>query len=178
MLASMISQRWSSHRHTDGSYFIDADPEIFNHILRFLRHGVYPLCYSIDKGHNYALYAAVHAQAQYFLITNLSEWLSKQRYLQVVKIESSAEVLENEFRLAGATGSDTLVQYHPSWRVKSKYVCPRSISAHYDNPRGCGRACRTALGDGEDKYEEVPVLSTLVVKEKVVFDRQLCVEEE
>lgn len=180
MLSAMVAQRWESHKQPDGSYFVDADPLIFEHILRFLRHGVYPLCYSIHQGHDYALYTAIYKQALYFLIVNLAEWLGKQRYLEAVKTETSVQVVENEdtdFGLAGVTDSDTRVQYHPSWRIKKKYVCPRGIAVHYDNPGGCGRACRSALGEAEDQYEECPVLSTLVVKEKVVFKRQLCVEE-
>ncbi len=120
MLASMISQRWSSHRQPDGSYFIDADPEIFNHILRFLRHGIYPLCYSLEKGHDYGSYAAVHAQAQFLMIAKLAEWVREQRYLQVVRIESSAEVLDDVWKLGAVTGSDARVKYYPSWRVKKK----------------------------------------------------------
>ncbi|KAL8752389.1 MAG: hypothetical protein Q9184_005751 [Pyrenodesmia sp. 2 TL-2023] len=147
MLSTMVAQRWESHKQVDGSSFVDVDFNIFDY------------------------------QASYLLIMDLAEWLSKQRYLEAVKIETSAQVVENEeeaFGLAGITDPGTRVQYHPSWRIKKKYVCPRGIAGHYDNPRGCGRACGKALGEAEDQYEECAVLSTLVVKEKVVFHRQVC----
>lgn len=49
----------------DGSYLIDADGDIFQHVLR-LRHGTMPIFYNDVKGHEYALYAAVLEQARYF----------------------------------------------------------------------------------------------------------------
>lgn len=39
--ASLLSGRWSNAL-PDGSHFIDADPMLFEHILRYLRRGVLP----------------------------------------------------------------------------------------------------------------------------------------
>lgn len=107
-------------------------------------------------------------------------WLREKRYLKAVRVETSARAVENEggYLASGIDGMEdvgTKVRYYPSWRVVRKYVCPRGI--HNGNPAGCGRICRRVQGDREDEYEDVNVLSTLVVKEKVVFDEQVCVEE-
>lgn len=180
MLRAKIARCWESDKQADGSYFLDADPEIFKHILRFLRHGTYPLCYDMVKGHDVAMYTAIRQQAAYLLVQKLVDWLSNQRYLQAVSIQSSTRVVEDiqgPSRLGGTTESNVKVQYYPSWRTEKRYVCPRGIAAHYDNPRGCGQACRKAQGDAENEYEDCPLLSTLLVEEKMVFNRQLCVEE-
>ncbi|KAI4121312.1 MAG: hypothetical protein LQ338_006443 [Usnochroma carphineum] len=177
VLKAMIAERWESSKQPDGSYFLDADPEVFKHVLRFLRHGVYPLCYNIAKGHDFAMYTAIHKQADYLMLDTLAEWLSKRLYLQAITVETSAHVVEDEDGLSGKHDSDTLVQYHPFWRTKKKYVCPRGIAVHYDNPGRCGRACQQAQGDAGDEYEDCPVLSTLVLTKKVAFDQQLCEKE-
>jgi phytoene desaturase (3,4-didehydrolycopene-forming) len=41
---SLLSGRWGSTLD-DGSYFVDADPALFEHILRYLRHSIYPILY-------------------------------------------------------------------------------------------------------------------------------------
>ncbi|KAL8726740.1 MAG: hypothetical protein Q9166_006535 [cf. Caloplaca sp. 2 TL-2023] len=178
MLEAKISGRWDSDKQSDGSYFVDADPEIFKPILRFLRHGVYPLYYGNSKGHEFGMYTAIQELATYLIIPKLTEWLSKRQYLRALAVETSAKVTEDEDELRGTYSSDSRVVFHPTWRTVKKYVCPRGIGKHYDNPSGCGRACRAAQGVAEDEYEDCPVLSTLVITSKTVFDQQLCVEEQ
>ncbi|KAL9602316.1 MAG: hypothetical protein Q9219_001882 [cf. Caloplaca sp. 3 TL-2023] len=182
-LTAMLSNRWDQRRsqqQPDGSYFVDADPQIFEHVLRFLRSGIYPVCYEAGQGHDWSSYANIRSQADYLGVEQLVEWLDAKKYLQAIKIETSARVVEYDEEttgLGGSHASDERVQYHPGWRTVKKYVCPRGISVHYGEPKKCGRACAAALGDAEPQYEEVPVLSTLVVTEKVVFDEKVCVED-
>ncbi|KAI4159560.1 MAG: hypothetical protein L6R39_000341 [Caloplaca ligustica] len=180
VLMAKTHANWESGKQADGSYFLDLDPEAFKHVLRFLRHGVYPLCYDNVKGHDFALYAVILRQADFLLIAKLVTWLSARQYLKAVTVETSARVLEEQeaaFGLHGTSESDTKTQYHPSWKTKKRYVCPRGIAVHYDNPGACGHACRKAQGDAECVYDDCPVLSTLVVKEKTAFNRQLCIED-
>ncbi|KAL8660767.1 MAG: hypothetical protein Q9202_006234 [Teloschistes flavicans] len=179
MLAAKISDHWNSEKQADGSYFLDADPEIFKYVLRFLRHGVYPLAYDGAKGHDVGLYAAILQLADFLLVEKLASWLKEQRYLKVVQIETSTRVLEMEEKMEkfSVVGSESRVQWHPSWRVVKKYVCPRGITKHYDNPSDCGQACRKSQGDKEDVYEDCYALSVMIVKKKTVFHAQLCVED-
>ncbi|KAL8685664.1 MAG: hypothetical protein Q9224_005728 [Gallowayella concinna] len=177
---SITSGQWDHNKQPNGTFFIDADPEVFKHILRFLRHGVYPLCYDKRKGHDVAMYSAIQKLANHLLVEDVVEWLSKQEYLKAVKIETSAHVVDDgEDGLTGVVReSNVEVRYHPGWRTVKKYVCPRGIFVHYDNPGRCGKDCKRAQGDAEDVYEDVMVLSTLVLTEKVVVDQRLLVKEE
>ncbi|KAI4099955.1 MAG: hypothetical protein L6R37_005751 [Teloschistes peruensis] len=188
MLAAKLRDDWaSSERQPDGSYHLDADPETFAHILRFLRDGIYPLAYDIERGHDFLLYTRVRCLAEFLLVDKLVVWLREKRYLKAVRVETSARVVKEEDGDVGfgrGKGGDgggmedvgTKVRYFPTWRVVKRYVCPRRI--HNDNRAGCGRQCLRAQGDREDEYEDCNVLSTLVVKEKVVFDERVCVEQD
>ncbi|KAL8914393.1 MAG: hypothetical protein Q9172_007091 [Xanthocarpia lactea] len=177
MLAAKVSRRWDSDKQADGSYFVDGDPEVFTHILRFLRLGVYPLCYDNLKGHDYGLYTAIQKQADYLGVEHLVAWLAKKRYLQAIVTETKARLMEDEDEIAGTYSSDVLMEYFPTWRTVKKYVCPRGIGKHYGNPGGCGRACRSAQGDAEEEYEDCQVVTTLALEKTTVFNQTVCMEE-
>lgn len=171
--ASLLSGRWDDAR-TDGSYFIDADPTLFEHILRYLRRRVLPIFYDISKGHDHALYLALLEDARYFQIARLQEWLENKRYLNALSVECSIE--EDEGTPCRTTLSmDTSVKYYPEWGTKKVYVCPRGIYVHRGQPGACGRRCLKARGDADAVYDEEPVSRWLVVKKRTVFDMQACV---
>ncbi|KAG6060004.1 hypothetical protein E4U17_005180 [Claviceps sp. LM77 group G4] len=79
----------------DGAYFIDADPVLFEHILRYLRHPAFPLFYDHVHGHDVGLYASLHNEATYFQISRLQKWLSAQRYLEAIQVKHTMKVVEN-----------------------------------------------------------------------------------
>lgn len=151
-----LKKGWKSRKQADGSYFLDADPKIFEHVLRFLRHGIYPLAYDSFKGHDFGLYAAVCRLANTYQVEKLSMWLREQRYLEVIRTETSTgiaqEGLDNKEGLTPSKISNRThdgnvrSQYFPSFDILEKYVCPRSIEEHYDNPEGCGKACKRHRG--------------------------------
>ncbi|KAL8960475.1 MAG: hypothetical protein Q9183_005459, partial [Haloplaca sp. 2 TL-2023] len=168
-LRSLTEDRWSAEKQADGSYFLDQDPELFKHVLRFLRHGIFPLCYDKGKGHDFATYDGIRIMAEFLGVKDLATWLNAKQYLSAVSVKANATVVEEECGLSGNTASNIDVEYYPSWNMGKKYVCPRGLARHYGDPNACGRACRNAQGGREDVYEEVPVLSTLVVKKHTVF---------
>ncbi|TEY39010.1 hypothetical protein BOTCAL_0472g00030 [Botryotinia calthae] len=172
--AALLSGRWDSNEQADGSYFIDADPDLFEHILRYLRRSVLPIFYDPIKGHDHALYLALLEEARYFQITRLENYLKKKIYLCAVKTCSSVEELEGFWSETRST--DENVEYHPRWETKKVYICPRGIGVHRGNPSACGRQCKNARGDSEYIYEDVPVLKTLVIRKQLVVDQTACIE--
>ncbi|KAF1829515.1 hypothetical protein BDW02DRAFT_634380 [Decorospora gaudefroyi] len=81
--------RWDEcgDRQEDGSYFIDADPDVFQHVLQFMRRpSKFPLFWTEETGFDYALYNKLEAEADYFLLHDLRDWLREKRYVDAVKI--------------------------------------------------------------------------------------------
>lgn len=83
-LGSLVSGRWQHNRQEDGSYFIDADPDLFKEILNYLRRQWMPLFWDREKGHDLARYKTLLQEAEYYGIPKLAEWLKKQKYLDAV----------------------------------------------------------------------------------------------
>ncbi|VUC19861.1 unnamed protein product [Clonostachys rosea] len=65
-------------------YFVDADPALFEHILRYLRTGIFPLLHDVEKGHDVPLYHALQHQAEFYQIERLANWLLAKAYLDAV----------------------------------------------------------------------------------------------
>ncbi|KAG0152949.1 hypothetical protein PDIDSM_1908 [Penicillium digitatum] len=117
--ASLLSGRWDDAR-ADGSYFLDADPTLFEHILRYLRRRVLPIFYDIGKGHDHALYLALLEEAKYFQIARLQDWLENKQYLHALSVECSIE--EDEGTPCRTTlSTDTSVKYYPGWGTKKVF---------------------------------------------------------
>ncbi|OSS45117.1 hypothetical protein B5807_09272 [Epicoccum nigrum] len=67
-----LSGKYTWTPQVDDSYFLDADPEIFEYILRFLRRPCsYPLFWSKDRGFDYDMYRHLQAEAEYFQVNAL-----------------------------------------------------------------------------------------------------------
>ena len=172
--ASLLSGRWEDSQSADGSYFIDADPDLFAHILRYLRRGVLPVVYENGHGFDHAFYKALQEEALYFGIEPLHKWVKEKGYLQAVTIQYSVEEAKGQGTNTG--GYDTVVDgntersYHPSWGTEKVYQCPRGIFLHHGNASACGMACEKAKGENGDDYIEQDVLRTLIVTRKVIFN--------
>lgn len=79
--STFLSEPWAN---PGKNHSIDADPDLFSHILRYLRRGLLPIFYDAMKGHDHALYLALLEEARYFQIPRLETWLSSKSYLDAV----------------------------------------------------------------------------------------------
>ncbi|EAQ83140.1 hypothetical protein CHGG_10958 [Chaetomium globosum CBS 148.51] len=177
--AALLSGRWDNAL-ADGSHFIDADPALFEHILAYLRRGVFPLFFDAAKGHDHHRYLSLLEEARYFRIPRLEAWLSEKRYLKAVQVSVTAkEYDENNHEWMETTGSaDTTLEYHPHWTVQKVHLCPRGFNSHRGNADLCQRyRCRN-LDDGKPRFVEEPCMRVLEVRREVVFNPDVCVARE
>ncbi|KAF1936435.1 hypothetical protein EJ02DRAFT_459523 [Clathrospora elynae] len=88
--------RWNdcSDRQEDGSYFIDADSNVFEHVLQFMRRpSKFPLFWTKETSFDYVLYNKLEAEADHFLFHDLRDWIGKKLYLDAVKTVIEVKVL-------------------------------------------------------------------------------------
>ena len=81
-------ERWLPPNSLDSPLFIDADPDVFEHILRYLRRQeVFPLFWSKSRGFDYDLYNRLEAEAGHFGIPVLEDWIKEKKYLPAVTVK-------------------------------------------------------------------------------------------
>lgn len=173
---SLLSGRWASTLD-DGSYFIDSDPSLFEHILRSLRHSICPIFYDQARGHDFGLYLALQAEASYFGIPRLYEWLKNKRYLEAIHLSYKIEMVEDYSSENFISNSGTAMDIYPTWGTQRVYVCPRGLFVHRGDPGKCGRQCKEKQGDDEIKYEDEAILRVAVVRKQVVMKPEVCMDQ-
>ena len=89
-----LSDQYQWDPQPDGSYFMDADPDIFEHLLRFMRRpSVFPLFYDAVRGFDYGLYTRLQAEADYFQVDMLRDWIREKQYRLAVRIRINTPVV-------------------------------------------------------------------------------------
>lgn len=175
--ASLLSGRWESEL-LDGSYFVDADPGLFEHILRYLRRGVFPIFYDVQKGHDHPLYLALLEEARYFQIDRLQDWLGNKRYLQALTVKSSVVELDEKLKpkdfMATELSESAPTTLHIGWEKRNVYVCPRGIHVHRGKHEECGRKCRNLRHDTGFIYDKELSAKILRVKMDTELDSRAC----
>ncbi|KAF1944344.1 hypothetical protein EJ02DRAFT_452460 [Clathrospora elynae] len=70
----------------DGSYYVDADPDTFEHLLGFMRRPAkFPLYWTKKDGFDYALYSRLEVEADYFMLEGLRDWIKGKKYANAIK---------------------------------------------------------------------------------------------
>ncbi|OTA80945.1 hypothetical protein M434DRAFT_401514 [Hypoxylon sp. CO27-5] len=178
--AARLSGRWSD-ADADGSYFIDADPTLFEHVLRYLRSGNFPVFFdSVSQTFDHAKYISLLGEARYFGIRKLEDWIANERYLDVVRLERSVTIIQNA-DLQPVEGylkkrANAKVEVATSWNTQKVYICPRGIDYHRGYRSRCGQACERARerdGGGEE-YEEEFVPSVVITTTTLTFNTSNC----
>ncbi|KAL4910992.1 hypothetical protein BDW74DRAFT_4587 [Aspergillus multicolor] len=155
----------------DGRYFVDADGNLFEHIIQFLRRGTYPLLYDQWNGHDHAMYHALLQESRFFGIAKLTRWLEEKKYVDAVQVVHTAYYSRTTAKERVSTlRSDINVQYFV--QSVNSYVCPRGILQHRE--RGdCGHKCRQkATWDGNAHGSTG--FDVVEVQRQVSLDSTLC----
>lgn len=93
MLAAMFSGRHPVSKDKDGRYFIDADGDVFSHILEYLRFKKLPPAQSSLQVHEYAIYFGVQELSEI-----LSSFAAVDREENFEKIRSLYKDFPNIFK--------------------------------------------------------------------------------
>lgn len=171
-----LSDRFTWVPQADGSYFLDADPEMFEHLLRFMRRpSNFPLFWSKHGGFDYDLYQRLQAEAEYFQVDALYQWIKDKKYLKAVRIRTHQPLAVSlDHFIPEVMDSNSYEEYLFAPRTVNKYVCPRGIIQHYDRQEQCGRDCTKAQGDREIKYNPEISFAIVAVRREIVFDEAIC----
>jgi hypothetical protein len=174
LFRQQLSERFTWTPELDGSYFLDADGDLFEHLLRFMRRPeIFPLFYDTAKGFNYDLYNKLETEAEYFQIELLHEWIKAKKYTQAIKTKiSSAAIhnIRNEIQLEAIRNPEL----HITPCTKKIYLCPRQIVAHRGRADLCGTACHKRQAENDVVYEDEPYWQVLSFEKEVVFDEKVC----
>jgi hypothetical protein len=194
---NLLSGNWADGKE-DGSYFIDTDARIFDHVLRYLRTGVLPVFYDTITGHDFPLYQALLEESTYFAIDRLQKWLCERKYLDAVKTHYIATETQDrdlyrkhtttdpnghQFMLEGrfveiTAGSNARITIVPIAVRKNAFYCPNGKHGK-SNEEYC-RSCFRQAGDdsivGHGGWKSEDQLKWCIVREDTTVDHRLCVE--
>lgn len=189
--AALFSGRWPDSSK-DGVLTLDADADVFKHIMRFFRSGVLPVFYDGLKGFDHQLYSLLLEQAEFFLIDRLRDWILEKRYLQAVKLVRSVKLSEStrwidvdsdvadrglhKFDNREYTG-DTKVEHFVYSTNRKFRACEETSCDRDGEPQTsyCTEICSRIPQDGQD-YVERDVVNLVEVCTKTVFDHRICRE--
>ncbi|KAF2688161.1 hypothetical protein K458DRAFT_239790, partial [Lentithecium fluviatile CBS 122367] len=77
----------------NGTLFIDADVTVFPMLLEYLRRPtVYPLLWDHEKGYDHAMYSRLAAEADFFMVEELRDWIWERRYMEAARVEHKTEI--------------------------------------------------------------------------------------
>jgi len=138
-----LLNRWEdgADLQADGSYYVDADADTFERLLGFMRRpSRLPLYWTREDGFDYALYSRVEAEADYFMLEGLRDWIKQRKYLKAV-----VTVLRTGSALNYQTLVDDVAIEKYVVRKAGHVLCP--LALHHDVRNDCWRDedCKKAM---------------------------------
>ncbi|KAI0601143.1 hypothetical protein F4775DRAFT_542851 [Biscogniauxia sp. FL1348] len=175
--ARRIEETWD-HNSNFHSYFIDRDPDLFLHILEFLRSGRHPVFFDFNT-HVFDLvkYHALLLEARFFEIPKLEGWIAGKKYLRSIKLERSITVVPDlnqaspvALHIPGI--NDPNMKISINWITKKVPVCPRGIFVHRGDPNKCGQACHRMRAQQDEgmMFEDEAVPTGVIIRTNIEID--------
>jgi len=175
-----LLNRWEdgADLQADGSYYVDADADTFEHLLSFMRRpSRFPLYCTRKDGFDYALYSWVEAEADYFMLEGLRDWIKQRSYLGAVSVIQRVSNPRNvEKQGYNRIGSDVVVETFVL-RKGGIRLCPSG--RHMRGTEDCMRndTCVKAMaGNGmqfNNAADELVSISTVTI-----FDNAVLINED
>ena len=151
--SAVLTRLTTLHSPSEGPYFIDADPDLFAHVLRYLRTGIFPVFYSAGGGHDEPMYHALLSQAKFYDIPKLEDWLISKSYLESVRMRTWAktitlcgEVQIDHLEELTHLSNETLTVLRVQQTQKKCHRCPQSNWRHNGKREACMKAGCVPLG--------------------------------
>jgi hypothetical protein len=176
-LRALISrEKWTTQQQEDGSIYIEADPEVFSHLLRFMRQPeTYPLFWTPLNGFDYNLYNHLEKQAVYFQVDHLADWIRKKEYEKAIKVHRSPPRKDELGNIMSEeTTANEEVERHIFRRINKVYVCPIAKAPHRGHPEMCGRQCNNFRGGGPVQYDKEEVIEVVSIGKRMSYDPEVC----
>ena len=171
---SRYAAEWAGRELADeaanGGYrFIDRDGDLFKHILAFLRSGEPPIFYDNIKGHDLVMYQRVYAEACFFGVEKLVDWLKKKKYEGYITVNTSIRVQDcaDSSILHSDQQEPTSVDIKVMSMTDNVYFCPRGKEAHRNQPSRCGRDCTKKWGQHGPVFTLAKVLKIVEIRKEV-----------
>ncbi|TPX14906.1 uncharacterized protein E0L32_005015 [Thyridium curvatum] len=138
----------------DGTYFVNADPYMFEHIYEHMRLGRFPLLYDVETANfEFGKYAALLHWAKVFDVYTLERWIEEERYRGVVRTVYepvyfySYEDLMDHLKWHDENGDEDQLELSYMWVEGGR------VSSIYRRP-GWRLQERSAEETGEERSEE------------------------
>jgi predicted house-cleaning noncanonical NTP pyrophosphatase (MazG superfamily) len=138
----------------------------------------FPLFWTKETSFDYALYNKLEAEADYFLLHDLRDWVQQKRYLDAVKtiieVKALSEHQLEDRRNQTRCEADIEVQsFFGSYSGEKRYRSPCAIHwKNWENVRGCGSCAQLMQAHGP-QYDDPPKRLTIVTK-RIKFDETVC----
>lgn len=160
---------------------IDFEPEHFEHVLRYIRSGLYPIFYNDVSGHDVPRYLIVKTCAQQYGVKKLVDWITNKKYEAVVEKQYTTRWIQQKQHMIAPlkiVPSDETLTFFPISHIEQVYTCPRGIPVHRGDYSKCGQACSKAENrDYEDKFEDEFAGLVFMVHCKTVWRTELMEED-
>ena len=154
---------------TDGAYFIDRDGDLFQHLLGCMRSEIYPIFHDIEKGHDHVQYHRLLAEAKYFQIHKLVNWLEGKKYLHAIDVQKSIRMTEGA-EWSTTKGTPDIVECSTKYIKDKVHICPSGKDEHRGKPSKCATLCTDTRKENEKRYEEEMVLKTVHIVSNISLD--------
>jgi hypothetical protein len=138
----------------------------------------FPLFWTKETSFDYALYNKLEAEADYFLLHDLRDWIQKKLYLDTVKTVLEVKVL-SECELRGGSyqrSCDANIEiqiFYGSYSGQKMFRNSCAIHKDNGNIRGCS-CCEELMRAFGPHYDDPPNKLTIVTK-RTIFDETICV---
>lgn len=187
---ALVSEHWKHNRQVDGTYFIDANPDLFQDILEYLRRGWMPLFWDREHGHDLGRYKALQQEAHYFGIPRLERWLKNGSFLKAVKsgVKITSRVLYGD-RDVEVWNNDPCAKQdiQMEWADTILYNCTEGQDPHgyhpgthlvyhtrFDDCISCNCNWQRLFNGSQVQTEKCRVLNVSIVEQTVQMRSEIC----